>query len=440
MEIVGKIQKAAVADFPILVKYGLTHYLEGGRGIDEGLEIARRLEAAGVAALDIDAGCYETEYWTKPTSYSPPGTLVHLAEMVKKVVNIPVIAIGKLGYPEVAERVLQEGKADFIALGRALLADPDWANKVKQGKLDDICPCIGDFEGCLRRGGMGMSIRCTVNATTGMEKQLELKPAETKKSVLVVGGGPGGMEAARVAALRGHRVTLWEKTARLGGSLVPASVPDFKKDYRRLIEYQSTQLKKLGVTVELGKEATPALIRKMKPDVVLIATGAAPLIPDIPGIKSEKVICAVEALSKKTAGKRIAVIGGGLVGSEVALYLAQNGKEVTIVEMLNDIASDMHHSSRLHLLKLLSDAQVKSLTGNTVTEITPEGLVMADKSGQKSTLKADCIVLACGLKSDRRLAEALGDGVPEVHAIGDCVEPRKLMNAIWEGFRIARLI
>ncbi len=441
LEVIKAIKRGTGADFPIIYRLGLKHYLEGGRGVDEGLEIARRLEAAGVDALDVDAGCYETLYWPHPPTTQPPGCMVDMAEMVKKVVNIPVMSVGKLGYPELAERVLQEGKADFIILGRALLADPEWPNKVKEGRLEDICPCIGDHEGCLRRASELKSISCTVNPTVGMERELVIRPAERKKSVLVVGGGPGGMESARVAALGGHKVTLWERGDDLGGNLIPASVPDFKQDYRNLINYLSTQIKKLGVTIEFGKEATPQLIREIKPEVVFVATGSTPIIPEIPGVEKEKVVTAADLLlGRKEAGQSVVVIGGGLVGCETALYLGQQGKKLTIVEVLHRVMRDMFGTNRIHLLKLLADANVEILTDTKVLEITDEGIAIADKDGRKSTLEADTVVLAVGLKSDGRLFEALKDKVPEAYAIGDCVEPRKVINAIWEGFRTARLI
>ncbi|MFC1981119.1 FAD-dependent oxidoreductase [Chloroflexota bacterium] len=440
LEIIDKIKKGAGDDFPIIVKYGLEHHLEGGRDIEEGLGIARRLEAAGVCALDIDAGCYETWYWSKPTTYSPPGALVDMAEMVKKVVSIPVIAVGKLGYPDLAESVLQEGKADFIALGRPLLADPDWPRKVRGGRLEDIRPCIGDHEGCSGRIATGKYLSCVVNPATGMEREFTIRPAEEKKSVLVVGGGPAGMEAARVAALRGHKVTLYEKGDALGGTLIPASVPDFKSDYKSLINYLSTQMRKLGVTIELGKEATPELIREMNPDVVFTATGGRPFIPEIPGVEKENVVTAVDLLlGRKEVGETVVVIGGGSVGCETALYLAQKGRKLTVVAR-HDAARDMHWLNRSHLLKLLADADVKISTNTGIREITDEGVAVVDEHGEGSTLECDTVVLALGSRPDGGLFQALEGKVPDVYAVGDCVEPRKVMDAIWEGFRIARLL
>jgi 2-enoate reductase len=433
LEVIEAIKRGAGADFPIIYRFGLKHHIEGGREIEESLEIARRMETAGVDALEIDA--------THPTTYQPPGLMVDVAEAAKNVVKIPVIAIGKLGYPDLAERVLQEGKADFLALGRALLADPEWPNKVKEGRTEDIRPCIGDNEGCMARLFDSKYTSCTVNPMVGMDREFALKPAEKKKSVLVVGGGPGGLEAARVSALRGHEVTLWEKGTALGGNLIPAAVPDFKQDYRDLIKYLSTQMRKLGVTVELGKEATAEVVQKEKPQVVFVATGARPILPDIPGVEKGKVATAVDVLlGRKEAGKSAVVIGGGLVGSETALYLAQKGKRVTIVEILDDLVRDAFKANRMYLLEMLADAKVEALTGTSVLEITDDGITVAGKGGRRSTLEADTVVLALGLEPCNGLAEALRDKVPEVYAIGDCVEPRKVINAIWEGFRTARLI
>ena len=441
VEVIEAIKRGAGADFPVIFRFGLKHYIDGGREVEEGLEIARRLEAAGADAFEVDAGCYETWYWAHPPTTLPPGCMVDMAQMAKRVVKVPVIAVGKLGYPELAERVLQEGKADFICLGRALLADPEWPNKVKKGRLEDIRPCIGCHEGCLKRVFDVKYLSCAVNPATGMEREFTIKPAEKKKSVLVVGGGASGMEAARVTALGGHKVTLWEKGDALGGNLIPASVPDFKQDYRRLINFLSTQIKKLDVTIELAKEATTELILEMKPDVVFIATGSTSIVPEIPGVGKKMVVTAVDLLlGKREAGKSVVVVGGGLIGCETALYLAQKGKKLTIIEMLDGVMLDMYSANRMHLLKLLADANVSILTETKCLEIRDNGITIADKYGKRSTLEADTVVLAVGLKSTEGLLEALKDKIPEVYAIGDCVEPRKVINAIWEGFRTARLV
>ncbi len=444
MELVKAVKRGAGADFPVSYRYGLTHFLDGGRDVEEGLEIARRLEAAGVDCLHIDGGCYETNNWASPTTTQPPGLLVHLAELTKKVVNIPVITVGKLGYPELAERVLKEERADFIALGRSLLADPEWANKVKEGRLEDITPCIGCNEGCLKRYYEGKRTSCAVNPACGLEGESAITRAVKEKSVLVVGGGPAAMEAARVATLRGHKVTLWEKGYALGGNLIPAAIPDFKHDYRLLLDYLTNQLRKIGVNTKMGIEVTPEIIQRMNPDVVFIATGATPIIPNIPGIEKEiekgKVVTAVDViLGRKEAGERVVIIGAGVVGSETALYLALRGKKITVVE-LYDAMGDLFWVNAKDLKEKLDKAKVEILTYTNVLEVTDDGIVIANEQIKKSTLEADTIVLAVGLEPNRELLENLQDRIPEVYTIGDCVDSRKVIDAIWEGFRTARLI
>jgi 2-enoate reductase len=448
-ELFEAVKRSTCPDYPVTFRYGLTHHseLEGSRTVEEGLEIARKLEAAGFDGLHIDAGFYETNNWAQPPTTQPDGCLVYLAEMAKKAVKIPVIAVGKLGNPKLAESVLEEGKADFIALGRPLLADPEWPNKVKEGRLDDIRPCLGDDEGCLGRVLAGKYISCAVNPQAGNERNLALTPAEKKKTVVIVGGGPAGMEAARVAAIRGHEVTLIEKGYELGGNLLPAAVPEFKRDYRQLIDYYAAQLRKLGVTTKLGTEATPELILSMKPEVVFVATGSSPIVPQIPGIDKEIVVTAVDLLvNRPEIGKSVVIVGGNLVGAETALYLSRQGKRVTIVEMLDGIMRDMVWMNAQDIQRrfdgLESDRiDVKVMTNTEAVEIVDDGLIVVDKAGQKRTLKADKVVLAVGMVSNQdNLSEAIKGAVPEVYRLGDCIRPGKVIDAVWAGFRTARLV
>jgi 2-enoate reductase len=448
LELLAAIRRAAGPDYAILYKYPLTHNLEGGREIEEGLEIARMLEAAGVNALTVTAGCYETYNLAQPPTTQPRGNAVHLAEATKKAVNIPVIAVGKLGYPELAEQVLQEGKADFVSLARYLLADPEWPNKVKEGRVEDIRPCIGCHEGCIARVRKNHYCSCAVNPATGIERELAITPAERKKSVLVLGGGPAGMEAARVATLRGHKVTLWEKANALGGQLIPASVPDFKEDYRILLSYLRTQIKKLGITVELEKEVTLDAIKQYDPDVVFVATGASHIFPEIEGIKDGiekgKVLSAVDVLlGKGSVGEKVLVMGGGLIGCETALYLAKRGKGVTVVKgrPIETLSIDMPWGNALDLVKLLDDYAVKVFDETNVLRITQTGADIADRKSEERSLVADTIVIARGMKpTNGEFLEAVQENLSEVHVIGDCVKPRRVMNAIWEGYRRARVI
>ncbi len=440
IELVEAVKRGAGSDFPVLFKYPLTHFLEGGREIEEGLEIARRLEEAGVDALSINAGCYETYNIAQPPTTQPRGCWVNLCEMTKKVVKIPVIAAGKLGYPDLAEQVLREGKADFIGLGRYLLADPEWPKKVKEGRTEDIIPCLGCHDGCIARVRKFQRIGCAVNPLTGVEKELAIQPAVRKKSILIVGGGPAGMEAARVSALRGHRVTIWEKGDRLGGNLIPASIPDFKDDYKLLINYLTTQVKKLGITVEFEKKATNKLVERFNPDVLFIASGASHIIPDIDGIeegiKEGRVLTAVDALlGRAMIGDSVIVAGAGLIGCETALYLAKKGKRVVIAGGRR-LAHDMVWGNALDLIKLLDDHEVKIYTNQRIIKITETGAESAERY-----FDADTIVLAVGMKPNFDISpEDMMERIPEVYSIGDCVRPRHVMNAIWEGYRTAYLI
>jgi len=444
LDLINAIRRGAGADFPISYRYSLAHFIDGGRTIEEGLEIARLLEKAKVDIIGIDAGSPGAGNWAHPPTTMAPGCLVPFAEMVKKVVKTPVSVVGKLGYPALAESVLEEGKADFIALARPLLADPDWPNKVKEGRPEDITPCVACHQGCLKRVYEGKHVSCTVNPACGRERESVITPAEKKKSVLVIGGGPAGMEAARVSALRGHEVTIVEKGYALGGNLIPASIPAFKQDYKAFLDYLTTQIKKLGVTTKLGTEAMPELVQKMNPDVVFIATGAKHRIPDIPGIskgiKNGKVVTASDVLlGKKEAGKSVAIIGAGLVGCELALYLAQQGKKVTAVECLTAMR-DVYGANALDLQEKLNSVTVKILENTDVLEITKQGVTIADKRGKKSTIEADTIILAAGLELNRELVEALQGVLPEVYAIGDCAESGKVLDAMQDGFHTARVI
>jgi 2-enoate reductase len=442
LDIIKNIKSKAGNDFPVIYRYAIKHYLEGGRDVEESLEIARRLERAGVDALHVDAGCYDDWYWPHPPIYQPPGCMVDMAEIVKKAVKIPIITVGRLGYAELADSVLKAGKADFVALGRAFLADPEWPLKVKEGKQDDICPCIGCHDGCLGRIMTGTSLSCTVNPATGNEKEYTIVLSEKTRTVLVVGGGVAGMEAARVAALRGHKVTLYEKRDKLGGHLIEGSVPEFKRDVRLLNDYYVTQLKKLGVKVELKQAVTPELVSKMKPEVVVVATGSSPLVPDIPGITKEKVVTAIDVLlGRKKAGERVVVAGGGLVGCETAVYLAQKGKRVTVVEALEEIMPDVFEANKQYLYKMLAEDGVSVLTNTNLVRISEHGAVVENKYHRfEAELKADTIILALGLKPETDVLKALQGKVKELYSIGDCERPAKIIDAIWGAFDIARVL
>ncbi|MGD0783713.1 MAG: FAD-dependent oxidoreductase, partial [Candidatus Aminicenantales bacterium] len=295
IEVLEEIKEKAGPNFPVQYRFGLKHYvkalnsgalpgepfIEAGRDVDEGLQMARMLEAAGFDSLHVDAGCYDSWYWPHPPIYQKPALMAGMAAAVKKVVRIPVIAVGKLSIPEVAERIISEGQADIVALGKGLLADASWVKKVAEGKPERIRPCIGCHDGCMGRVMKGKPLFCAVNPATGRERSYRLERTEEPKKVAVVGGGPAGLEAARVAALRGHAVILWEKTNLLGGHLLEASVPEFKKDLARLLDWFKGEVGNLDLDIRMGVEVDAALIGRENPDVTIIATGSQPIIPDV---------------------------------------------------------------------------------------------------------------------------------------------------------------
>jgi len=372
----------------------------------------------------------------------PPGAWLFDVEAVKRAVNIPVAAVGKIGEPLIAEHILRQGKADIVAMGRALIADPDLPNKAKAGQLDDIRYCIYCNTCIHELMSFPGYVKCAINAEMGMEREMAMIPAEKPKKVLVAGGGPAGLEAARVAALRGHEVTLYEKADKLGGQFLIAILPPMKQEFTMAIKYLSTQVRKVGVKVEMGKEVTPAVVERLKPDVVIVATGGQPLIPeDIPGTNLEKVVTANDVLTEKVLpGQRVAILGGGMVGCETAEFLAQRGKDVTIIEMLDFIGWDIGMFTRPFLMERFAKWGIKEITGAQVKEITDDGVVV-EKEGRRETISGiDTIVLAMGTKSVNKLAKQLKGKVAEVYVIGDASEPRKVVDAISEGAEIARKI
>jgi 2,4-dienoyl-CoA reductase-like NADH-dependent reductase (Old Yellow Enzyme family)/thioredoxin reductase len=440
LEILERIREKVGNGYPVLCRINGDDYIEGGITLEEAKTIAKMLEAGGVDALHISGGIYDSPVpvTTAPMAL-PRGIMVHLAAGIKEVVNVPVIAVGRINDPELAEEILRQGKADLVSMGRALLADPYLPKKAAAGALDEINRCTACDE-CISRLFFNEDIVCSVNAALGKEEEYKIEKADAQKRVLVVGGGPAGMEAARVSALRGHEIILYEKSKKLGGQLNLAAVPPNKEEIKNVTTYLESQIRKLGVKIIPGEAVTPQLVEKIKPDVVFIATGSIPIVPENMIVKGDNIVTAHDVLSGAVSvGERVVVVGGGMVGVETAEFLAEKGKKVTILEMLGRIGMDMVPMVITLLYRRLKKLGVLMLTNAKVEKITWKSVVY-EKDGKKQTLEADSVVLAMGSKPNLGLMRALEGKVPELYAIGDAEKPSKVLKAIHDGYRIAREI
>lgn len=434
-EIIEQVRVEAGKGFAILCKFPGNDFVDGGITPEESAALCQILEHTGVDALTMTAGSAEGKYAQHGIG-CPQGWLVHLAEKVKQQVNIPVAAICRIKGPEAAETILSEGKADLVAFGRALLAEPDLVAKVERRENHRINRCIS-CNYCLDRVGFEQTtVRCSVNAETGREYDFRMAPADRPRKVLVVGGGPAGMQAAHVAAARGHEVVLVEKGQQLGGQLTLATAPPHKEEMRPLIDYLSGELKERRVDVRLHTTATREVVQRINPEVVIVATGAAPLIPPIPGVDLPHVVTAWDALADaEKAHGVVVVIGAGMVGCDVARFLSGKGRTVTLIEQREEPATDIGPAVRKFELEELRRSGVTLMTRAVARSITETG-VLVDSEGTSTVIKADTVVLAAGSKSERALIEALESARMEVHVIGDSVVPRNIVQAMAQGFRV----
>lgn len=440
LECIASIRKNVGPSFPILVKFTPYHGVEGGRELDEGLEMAKILDASEVDALHVDVGCYEAWYKAISTVYAAHGHQLPVVEAVKKTVKKPVLGQGKMFDPEDASRAVAEERLDYVVLAHQMLADPQWPNKVQEGRLDDIVPCLGCNE-CLLAGFSGKHYSCAVNPLCFAEKEFALpKPDGSAKSILVIGGGPGGMSAAITARLRGFEVELWEKSNRLGGNLWGAGLPTFKHDVLKLIAYQEGQLRKLGAKVVFNKDATAAEIIAGAYDHVILATGSVPTMPPIPGI--ENAAPSNEYLQgRKKPGKKVVVIGGGLVGCETAAYMKETADEVTIVEMLGDILAIADHclNNDQALRAMIAERKIGVVAGAKVTKIASDG-VAYEKDGKVQIIPCDTTIIAAGFKPNDKLRSELKGKVKRLTVVGDAEAPRKILTAVHEAYHAIRVM
>ena len=480
VEVIQETKRRLGQDFPVGVIFnGAEFGAEGATTPEEAQGFARLLEKAGADYLHVRSYGYgdyfdlhvpDSIFFPEPPkplarpldgSRSGPAVVVPLAAGIKKAVSVPVFAVGRLD-PLLGEKILKEGKADFIAMQRRLIADPEIPNKVASGRLGDIAPCTACF-GCFSFLDAKEPVRCRINAAIGGVVDYAIEKAPKKKKVLVVGGGPAGMEAARVAAVRGHEVLLYEKAKRLGGLLPLAAVVKNPKleDLEGLVRYLKTQLDKLGVTIKLGSEVTPSTIDQLKPDVAIIATGGIPAIPDIPGIKGRSVVSAAElhrmvksylmffspgairSLTKlwMPIGKNVVIMGGGIHGCEVAEFLVKRRRKVTIVDTagaLQDKRWAMVQNVRM--FNWLSKKGVIMMTGVKYEGITDKGLSITTKEGKRQTIKADSILPVNPLAANTELFKSFQGRIPEVYSIGDSSAAGLIIDAIADGYSVGRKI
>jgi thioredoxin reductase len=445
-EVLDAIRSHAGAGFPIGIRINGEEFVEGGLTLDDMKRVAQDLEGR-VAYLSVSGGTYTglkkgiKMAYVSPW-FVPPGPMVPYAAEIKKVVKTPVMVVGRINDPEQAERIIAEGYADMVGMTRALIADPEFPKKARDGRAREIRKCIGTNE-CHYAG---RPIACTINAAAGREEELALHPAPVRRRLLVIGGGPAGMEAARVAALRGHRVVLCERRMRLGGQMAIVARDPNREQVAGFLEYLQRQVEEAGVEVRLGVEVTPEMVAGLTPDAVVVATGSRPYVPPAPGMDQKNVVTAAQVLEGEVkAGRRVLVVGGleeHMPPLGIAEFLADQGKRVEVLSELL-VAGEGLETTLLHVLtKRLLDKGI-TLTPLTAVEAVRGRTVLAANSftGQRRTITGvDTVVLACGSRADDTLARALKSRAGELHLIGDCRAPRRMLHAIMEGARAASLV
>jgi 2,4-dienoyl-CoA reductase-like NADH-dependent reductase (Old Yellow Enzyme family)/thioredoxin reductase len=434
LEIVAAVRAACGEDYPVFCRITGSDGEEGGFEVEEAVQVARWLEAGGIACLSVTAGTWHTLHMSMPPMSIERGSLLPFAERIRAAVGVPVIAAGRLDSPEVAERALADGQADLIGIGRGLIADPDWARKVREGRREAITPCIA-CNACLDLISRADSVRCAVNPEVARELEWELEAGATARRVMVVGGGPSGLEAARVARMRGHQVSLWERDDRLGGKLDVASRAPSKHEVLRFRDHQERLMGTLGVDVHLGSEVTAATVAGEDPDVVVIATGAGALVPPIPGVEGENVVDAQRLLLGEEdirPDERVTVIGGSATGCETAELLAAAGCRVTIVEMLPSVGRGIELITRKKLLKGLRADGVEILTRCRVVAIEPDRTVFEREDGTVAEVESDRVALAIGWVARGAEFAAALDGRRHL-VVGDAAKPADFVAAINAG-------
>lgn len=439
-EIVAEIRNRVGQEFPISFKISAEEYVDGGLTTEESIKILKILVDAGVDVVQVSAGNDLTPEWICQPMFMEKACLVHSASQVKKTLDIPVMAVGRINDPHIADEIIDSQRADLVCIGRGLLADPEMPKKAKEGRFDEIRTCIACntcMQSIFKRG----RIECLVNPMLGREKEMAFIPTENPKKVMVVGGGPGGLNVAWVAAKRGHDVHVYEKRPALGGQLLPGSVPGHKSELRSLIHFQKKQAEIYGVKCHLNHEVYEEDIRAENPDVVVLATGSLPALPPVDGNDKDIVLTYEDVLNGDyPTYKKAVVIGGGPSGLEIALHLAEYGCSMTIVEMLPKIGSGLEAMTKKILLQKLKEHNVQIMTETRLSKIEDDGVSVVDRDGMKLFIEAEKVVIAIGTRPDKILYEKIKSLGYEIHQIGDCLEPGSAKTAIFESAVLGRKI
>ena len=439
-EIIREIRRRIGKDFPLSFKISAQEFVPNGITVDESIEILQLLVEEGIDVVQVSAGNDATPEWIAQPMFMEKACLADSAARIKKALNIPVMAVGRINAPMVAEAILSERKADLVCLGRGLLADPEMPKKAEKGRLDDIRTCIACntcMESIFRRG----RVECLVNPALGREKEMEILPTDSPKKIMVIGGGPGGLNVAWVAAKRGHDVHLFEKQSTLGGQLILGSVPSYKKELLSLIEFQKRQVEKYGVKCHLNFEVTVDTVKEERPEVVVVATGSIPITPQVSGIDKSIVLSLPEILNENPRPKRkVVVVGGGSAGCEVSLHMSDNGCPVTIVEQLDKIGGELESITKKVLLSKLKENGVQIMTGHRLSRVGDDGVFVIGKDGSEFFIDSDNVVMAVGNRPDNSLFDQIKSLGITTYQIGDCLEPRSAKTAIYEGTVIGRAI